>query len=197
MKIENEIEKFKKLFNTEFYIKSYRRWRINEEKAGKDIIGEQYEKMRKMYYESLGFTVGNGKKIFGSSYNCDTVVVNSKNEIVILEEDKASYVDSCFLGRAIQNAAEVFDICLETKRKIPYFVISSSTKYNLFDDICKRRLKLYRGDIQEVFKSKFIYLPLSENDRISQKKYFMTEESCFTLSDRLIKKQNDFVNVLL
>ena len=191
------IKKFKTLFKNEFYNPSYKRWRIQNEKAGKDIIGEQYEYFREKYYESYGFTIGNGKKIFGSSYNCDTIVKNSKNEIVILEEDKASYVDSCFLGRAIQNAAEVFDICLETKINIPYFVISSSTKYNLFDDICKRRLKLYRDDIQEVFKSKFIYLPLSENDRISQKKYFMTEDSSFNLSDELIQKQNKFVKGLL
>lgn len=188
---------FKKLFKSEFYDKSYKRWRINSEKAGKDIIGEQYELFREKYYESFGFTIGNGKKIFGSSYNCDTVVKNNKNEIVILEEDKASYVDSCFLGRAIQNAAEVFDICLDKGINIPYFVISSSTRYNKFDEICKRRLRLYRNDIQEIFKSKFIYLPLSENDRISQKKYFMTEESCFNLSDKLIKEQNKFVKGLL
>lgn len=191
------ISNFKKLFKSEFYDKSYKRWRIDSEKAGKDIIGEQYEIFREKYYESFGFTIGNGKKIFGSSYNCDTVVKNNKNEIVILEEDKASYVDSCFLGRAIQNAAEVFDICLDKGITIPYFVISSSTRYNKFDEICKRRLRLYRNDIQEIFKSKFIYLPLSENDRISQKKYFMTEESCFNLSDKLIKEQNKFVKGLL
>ena len=189
-------QKFKNLFENRFYNQSYKRWRIDKEKAGKDIVGEQYELFREEYYKGLGFEIGDGKKIFGSSYNCDTVVERN-GEIVILEEDKASYVDSCFLGRAIQNAAEVFDICLEKKINIPYFVISSSTKYNLFDEICERRLKLFREDIQEVFKSKFVYLPLSENDRISQKKYFMTKESCFNLSDRLIEEQNKFIMGLL
>ena len=189
-------QKFKNLFENRFYNQSYKRWRIDKEKAGKDIVGEQYELFREEYYKGLGFEIGDGKKIFGSSYNCDTVVERN-GEIVILEEDKASYVDSCFLGRAIQNAAEVFDICLEKKNNIPYFVISSSTKYNLFDEICERRLKLFREDIQEVFKSKFVYLPLSENDRISQKKYFMTKESCFNLSDRLIEEQNKFIMGLL
>tara|TARA_Y100001937_G_scaffold126493_1_gene195894 strand:+ start:1091 stop:1669 length:579 start_codon:yes stop_codon:yes gene_type:complete len=189
-------QKFKSLFENRFYNQSYKRWRIDKEKAGKDIVGEQYELFREEYYKGLGFEIGDGKKIFGSSYNCDTVVERN-GEIVILEEDKASYVDSCFLGRAIQNAAEVFDICLEKKINIPYFVISSSTKYNLFDEICERRLKLFREDIQEVFKSKFVYLPLSENDRISQKKYFMTKESCFNLSDRLIEEQNKFIMGLL
>lgn len=190
------VSEFKDLFNSEFYGNAYKRWRIDEEKAPKDIIGEQYESFRNKYYKSYGFNIGDGRKIFGSSYNCDTVVKKG-DKIVILEEDKASYVDSCFLGRAIQNAAEVFDICLEKKIDIPYFVISSSTKYNLFDEICERRLKLYRDDIREVFKSKFIYLPLSENDRIPQKKYFMKEESCFNLSDKLIKEQNKFVTGLL
>ena len=189
-------QKFKNLFENRFYNQSYKRWRIDKEKAGKDIVGEQYELFREEYYKGLGFEIGDGKKIFGSSYNCDTVVERN-GEIVILEGDKASYVDSCFLGRAIQNAAEVFDICLEKKINIPYFVISSSTKYNLFDEICERRLKLFREDIQEVFKSKFVYLPLSENDRISQKKYFMTKESCFNLSDRLIEEQNKFIMGLL
>ena len=191
-----KIEEFKTLFNSSFYDISYKRWRIDKEKSGKDIIGEQYEIFRKKYYKSYGLSIGCGKKIFGSSYNCD-VVVKCGNDILILEEDKASYVDSCFLGRAIQNAAEVFHICLEKKINIPFFIISSSTRYNKFDEICKKRILLYREDLQEIFKTKFLYFPLSENDRISQKKYFMTEESCFSLSDKLIEKQNEFVKGLL
>jgi hypothetical protein len=190
------ISEFKNLFNDEFYDKTYEKWRVNKEKAGKDIVGEQYELFREKYYKNYGFNIGNGRKIFGSSYNCDTVVKRG-NEIIILEEDKASYVDSCFLGRAIQNAAEVFDVCITNKITIPYFIISSSTKYNKFDEICERRLKLLREDLREVFKTKFLYFPLCENDRINQKKYFKSKESCFSLSDSLIKNQNNFVESLL
>lgn len=188
--------RFKELFENEFYNPSYERWRVNKEKAGKDITGEQYELFRERYYKELGFDIGNGNKIFGTSYNCDTVV-KKNGKIVILEEDKASYVDSCFLGRAIQNAAEVFDVCIEKGIDIPYFIISSSTKYNKYDEIYEKKLRLYRNDLQEIFKSKFIYLPLSENDRISQKKYFVTKESCFNLSDKLIENQNKFVKAIL
>ena len=190
------IENFKKLFNSEFYDKSYKLWRIDKKKAGKDIIGEQYESFRELYYKSFGFNIGDGRQIFGTSYNCDTVIKRG-NDIVALEEDKGSYVDSCFLGRAIQNAAEVFSQCIEDDIKVPYFIISSSTKYNKYDEICERRFKLYRKDIVKLLKSKFIYLPLSENDRISQKKYFMSKKSCFNLSDTLIEVQNNFVNKLL
>ena len=190
-----EIQDFKTLFNSEFYDKSYQRWRVNSEKAGKDIIGEQYESFRRLYYQNNGFTIGNGKKVFGSSYNCDTVVKKG-NKIIILEEDKGHYIDSCFLGRAISNAAEVFSECLDRGIEIPFFVISSPTKMNNYDIICERRFKLYREDIVNLLKSKFLYFPLSENGRISKEKYFASNVSSFNLSDELIETQNRFVDTL-
>ena len=190
-----EIQDFKNLFNSEFYDKSYQRWRVDSEKAGKDIIGEQYESFRRMYYQSCGFTIGNGKKVFGSSYNCDTVVKNG-DRVVVLEEDKGHYIDSCFLGRAISNAAEIFSECLDKGIEVPFFVISSPTKMNNYESICDRRFKLYREDIVILLRSKFLYFPLSENGRISKEKYFETAESCFNLSDELILNQNKFIETL-
>jgi hypothetical protein len=190
-----EIQDFKTLFNSEFYDKSYQRWRVYSEKAGKDIVGEQYESFRRLYYQNNGFTIGNGKKVFGSSYNCDTVVKKG-NKIIILEEDKGHYIDSCFLGRAISNAAEVFSECLDRGIEIPFFVISSPTKMNNYDIICERRFKLYREDIVNLLKSKFLYFPLSENGRIAKEKYFVSNVSSFNLSDELIETQNKFVNTL-
>jgi hypothetical protein len=190
-----EIQDFKTLFDSEFYDKSYQRWRVNSEKAGKDIIGEQYESFRRLYYQNCGFTIGNGKKVFGSSYNCDTVVKKG-NKILILEEDKGHYIDSCFLGRAISNAAEVFSECLDRGIEIPFFVISSPTKMNNYDIICERRFKLYREDIVNLLKSKFLYFPLSENGRIAKEKYFVSNVSSFNLSDELIETQNRFVDTL-
>lgn len=190
-----EIQDFKDLFNSEFYDKSYQRWRVDSEKAGKDIIGEQYESFRRSYYQSCGFTIGNGKKVFGSSYNCDTVVKKG-DKVLILEEDKGHYIDSCFLGRAISNAAEIFSECLDKGIEIPFFVISSPTKMNNYDSICDRRFKLYREDIVTLLKSKFLYFPLSENGRIPKEKYFETEDSCFNLSDELILNQNKFIETL-
>lgn len=191
------VSSFKKLFESDFYAPSYKRWRLDKEMAGKDITGYEYETFRKNYYKSFGFTIGNGNRIFGTSYNCDAVIEDENGDIIILEEAKASYLDSCFLGRAIQNAAEVFDMCLQKGINIPYFVISSSTKYKKYDEICRKRIRLYKEDLQEVFITKFKYFPLSENDRISRKKYFMAEQSCFNLSFKLIKEQNAFVKGLL
>ena len=56
------------------------------------------------------------------------ILVMKDGEVVILEEDKAHYVDSCLLGRALANCAEVMNQCIELDIKAPYFVLSCSTK---------------------------------------------------------------------
>jgi len=189
------VSDFKKLFNDEFYNKVYQKWRVNQEKSGKDIVGQQYELFRKLYYKNYGLNIGSGRKIFGSSYNCDTVVKRG-NEIIILEEDKANYVDSCFLGRAIQNATQVFNECIKQNIPIPYFIISSSTRYNKYEEIYKEKIETIREDLVEILNQKFIYLPLCEHDRRING-YFETSDNCFDLSDNLIEKQNKFIESLL
>ena len=190
-----EVNKVKHLFNEKFYKPTYQDWRIDEIKAGKDIVGKKYEDFREDYYESMGFEIGNGKKIFGTSYDCDTVVMKD-GEVVILEEDKAHYVDSCFLGRALANCAEVMSQVLELDIAAPYFVLSCSTKMNNFQEIFDNRVRLYREDIQELIKEKFVYLPLCQHGRVQKSKYFLSEENCFELDDELIRKQNKFIKSL-
>jgi len=190
-----QVNKVKKLFNDKFYQPTYQDWRIDEIKAGKDIVGKKYEDFREAYYESMGFEIGNGNKIFGSSYNCDTVVMKD-GEIVILEEDKGHFVDSCFLGRALANCAEVMYQCIEMNIKPPYFVLSCPTKMNNYEEIMEKRIRIYRKDIQKLINEKFIYLPLCHHGRIPKQKYFLSEENCFELDDTLIEKQNQFVKSL-
>lgn len=186
------INEVKTMFNDKFYAPTYQDWRVDEVKAGKDIVGAKYEDFRETYYESMGFEIGDGKKIFGTSYDCDTVVMKD-GEVVILEEDKAHYVDSCFLGRALANCAEVMNQVLELDIPAPYFVLSCSTKMNNFQEIFDKRVRLYREDIQELIKEKFVYLPLCQHGRVSKTKYFLTEETCFELDNELLQNQNNFV----
>lgn len=190
------VDEFKKLYYSAFYYPTFERWRVNNEKAGKDIVGEQYEHFRKVYYAKLGFEIGNGKKLFGSSYNCD-VVVKKNGKIVLVEEDKGSYVDSCFLGRAINNAAQLYSKCVAQGIEVPYFVISSSTRYNKFKEIYKENVEIIREDLVEILNEKLIYFPLCEHDRVNQKKYFMTKDNCFNLSDELITEELKFIEGLL
>ena len=190
------VGKTRKLFIEKFYNPVYMDWRINEVKAGKDIVGAKYEDFRETYYKSMGFDIGSGKKVFGSSYDCDTVVMKN-GEVVILEEDKAHYVDSTFLGRALANCAEVMLKCIEGGLNPPKFVLSCSTKMNNFQDIFDIRIRLYREDIQKLVRENFIYLPLCEHGRISKTKYFESKNNCFKLNDELIDNQNKFVMGLI
>jgi len=182
----------KKMFVKEFYKPTYRSWRILEERAGKDIVGAEYEKYREKFYSKLGFEISSGKKVFGTNYDCDTAV-GLNGEIVILEEDKAHYVDNCFLTRALSNAGEVMNSCINKDYEPPWFILSCATKMNNYQDIFDKRVCLFRKDIQELIKEKFIYLPLCEHGRIPAKRYFIDKENCFQLDDQLIKNQLDFL----
>jgi len=186
----------KKSFVDNFYNPTYQDWRVDKVKAGKDIVGSRYEDFRETYYKDMGFEIGDGRKVFGSSYDCDTVV-KKNGEVVILEEDKAHYVDSCFLGRALANCAEVMSKCIEDGLNPPKFVLSCSTKMNNFKDIFDNRIRLYREDIQKLVRENFVYLPLCEHGRISKTKYFESEDNCFELNDELIDNQNKFVMGIL
>lgn len=194
--MKDDISWFKNQFGI-FYSNAYKRWRIDEEKAGKDITGEEYERFRKLYYNEMQCsTTHSGKKIFGTTYNVD-IVIEKNNKIIAIEECKASYLDSCFLGRAIQNAAEVFDMCLQKNEDVPYFIISCPTKYSKYDEICEAKFRVYRDDLKCLLKSKFIYLPVCNHDRIPQNEYFKNENVSFNLSDNLIQKQNEFIKNII
>ena len=87
-----EVNKVKELFNEKFYKPTYQDWRIDEIKAGKDIVGKNYEDFRKDFWESHGFEVSQQKKLFGI-FDVDTLVYKN-GELVAIEEDKGHYVVS-------------------------------------------------------------------------------------------------------
>ena len=182
----------KKMFVKEFYNPTYKNWRILEERAGKDIVGAEYEKYREKFYSKLGFEIGSGNKVFGTNYNCDLAVLQN-SKIVILEEDKAHYVDNCFLTRALANAAEVMNSCINNDYEPPWFILSCATKMNNFQDIFEKRVCLFREDIQEFIREKFVYFPMCKHNRVRANKYFQTKHNCFELDDQLIKNQLDFL----
>jgi hypothetical protein len=182
----------KKMFVKEFYKPTYKSWRVLEERAGKDIVGAEYEKYREKFYTKLGFTVVSGKKVFGTDYDCDTAVeLNGKT--VILEEDKAHYVDNCFLTRALLNAAEVMQSCINNDYEPPWFILSCATKMNNYQDIFEKRVSLLREDIQELVREKFLYFPMCQHGRVKADNYFQTSQNCFEFDDNLIEEQLDFL----
>jgi len=182
----------KKMFVKDFYNPTYMSWRVRGDRAGKDIVGAEYEKHREKLYTKLGFEVTSGKKVFGTNYDCDTAVeLNGKT--VILEEDKAHYVDNCFLTRALSNVAEVMFSCVNNDYDPPWFILSCATKMNNFQEIFEKRVCLFREDLQELIREKFLYFPMCQHGRINKKNYFQTNQNCFELDDKLIQEQLDFL----
>ena len=183
---------FKQLFD-DYYKSVYQRWKINNEKAGKDIVGEEYELFRQQVWENNGFAVT--KQRVGS-YRPDLVIWKDGN-IIAFEEDKGSYVDSCFLKRAMLNYAETISYYLEKGETVPYFVLSCPTTSGTYDKTFNNIKKLFTSEIRKIVEEKFIYLPLCKHDRITSKKgYFANSDSCFTLDDSLLENQNKTFNML-
>ena len=182
------VQQMKNRFDS-YYQNTHRRWRIDKEKAGKDIVGEEYEKMRKDIYVGLGFSAERGKV---AGFNADIVVKNQKNEIVLIEEDKGHYVDSCFLKRFLVNAAEIIEHYISegiSADEIPLIVLSSATKLNKYKKHYDKTKKLFRKDIRDVMDTKIKYWPYCDHDRVKKDKYFVNNINCFEVSDALISEQ--------
>ena len=179
-----------------YYARAYKRWRIKEEKAGKDIVGEEYELMRKKFWNQQGFEA-KSENIAG--YDADLVVRTKTGRIVVIEEDKAHYVDSCFLDRFAINAARVLQhyIDLEVlEEDIPFVSLSCMTTYRLFQQKLNDNMSMFSTELQEMMSKKVKYFPMCSHDRVGRSKYFKSEEVSFDFSDKLIQEQIDFVDSL-
>jgi hypothetical protein len=184
------------LFDT-FYNNVYYRWRIStEKKAAKDIVGEEYEKMRSDWYVSKGFDLGDKKNVFGSGVNTDLVVMKD-GVIKICEEDKGSYLDGTFLKRALVDAATIFNTCIDKNLEPPYFILSCSTKMKNYSETFDSVIVLFDEKIRKIIKEKFIYIPLCEHGRVGRDKYFKTEKNVFTLCGKQLELQEDIINKIM
>ena len=185
-----------KILLTDYYSRAYKRWRIEEEKAGKDIVGEEYELMRKKFWTQQGFEA-KSENIAG--YDADLVVRTKTGRIAVIEEDKAHYVDSCFLDRFVMNAGRVLQhyIDLEVlEEDIPFVSLSCMTTYKLFQQKLNDNMRMFSTELQEMMNKKVKYFPMCSHDRVRKGKYFKSEEVSFDFSDELIQEQIDFVSSL-
>jgi|TARA_Y100000310_G_scaffold332269_1_gene407535 hypothetical protein len=185
----------KELFLEKFYNPTYKDWRVDNVKAAKDIVGENYEDFRKEYWEACGFEVKQQIMLYGI-FDVDTLIYKN-GELVAIEEDKGHYCDSSMFTRALINMIQIVKHCVENNKPVPHLILSSSTTYNLWKD--KRDLLLTIVDEKyiEMVKERFIYLPLCEHSRVSAPKYFQSLDNCFELNDELIDNQNKFVMGIL
>ena len=177
----------------------YRRWRIENEKAGKDIVGEEYESFRAAIWTGLGAFVETDKKEKRlGSYDPDLAIRRTVDgEIFLLEEDKGHYVDSCFLKRAMQNFSDVIMECLEQGREPPYFLLSCPTRMNNFQEVFKKSLLPFKEEVQHYFNEKFLYSPLCDHGRVARARYYASDQSCYKLNEGNIAKEISLLKGLL
>lgn len=180
-----------KMFN-DFYNNVYRRWRLNNEKAAKDIVGEEYESFRKNFWLGEGFELGDRNNVLDSGVKTDLVIMK-EGEIIAVEEDKGSYVDGTFLSRAISDCVKIFGKCLKDNKPVPFFILSCPTKMKNFEVTFESDIEYLRADIQDLLRKKFIYLPLCDNGRVNRKKYFKTPDNHYKLSENNLNKQKEFI----
>ena len=175
---------------SDFYQNTYFR-KTCEDKAFKDIVGEEYEKYRKDLWSLAGFKAESGKV---ADYNVDLIVYDSAGNVKVIEEDKGHYVDLCFLKRFFSNAAEIINHFIAESKEVPYIVLSSPTTYRLYEENKEKIISLYRYDIQQVLRDKVKYLSICEHDRVRKTNYYQNKNSCFVLSESKIQNNINFMN---
>jgi len=185
----------------QFYKKSLKQTGENinknkQTKALKDVVGNQYEEHRKRVWENLGYRVD--KKKNGAAFDVDwSVYYNEK--LVAFEEDKGHYVDSCFLERCLGSFLKTIHNLQKENKPLPKLILSSFTKYNLYDKKINEGLEIIKEELAETLKKQTHYKYLNHNDRFNKKQWFkqdsINNDNPYELyqDDELIKEDIRFM----
>jgi len=146
-----------------------------KKKALKDVVGNQYEKHRYRIYRKMHLDPRS--EIHDKSlkaFNADLWAYDEEDNLVIVEEAKGHYVDSCFLERFLGSAAKQIKVFLDagwTEKEIPYFVLSSPTTYSLFNQKFEEYLSLYLDEnpIKRLLREKVRYFCITADGRLDRK----------------------------
>lgn len=181
MSINTEL--YKQEFNM-YYHSTFEK-KNNSGKAFKDVAGAEYETFRRKVWQHAGYQLSKPNTKF-ANWKAD-IIIKHNNKIIAVEEDKAHYVDSCFLDRFYSSAAKVVSYCLKNKIEIPYIILSCPTSYSLFDKKKNEILQIYRSDIVHMLDVKVKYLTICNHDRVAAKNYFVSNTNCFYLDNEKIR----------
>ena len=144
--------------------------RDKQNKALKDVVGDNYEKHWKRVWERLGFRVDKNRN--GAAFDVDWSIYYGER-LVAFEEDKGHYVDSCFLERCIFSFIKTIHNLQTQGRPIPKLILRSFTKYNLYDIKMNEISNLFSGFPKfEILLEKFKYIYLNHCDRFKKEEWF-------------------------
>jgi len=175
-------------------------------KAKKDIVGVNYEYIRRVWIKDNGLDVATKeekekfKKMFGGTYDADQYIVDpSSRTLLALEEDKGHYVDKCFFKRALINFVETIAYCLKNKIEVPYFILSCPTKYSGYGEQMQYlldELQLFNDKVTNICKEKIKFFHQCVHGRVGRTKYLTRRETPFTIDEQLVKNEQDFFSML-
>lgn len=186
----------------DFYINSLKVAENNinnqNQKALKDVVGNEFEKHRKRIWEHFGFIVSKKYNI-DLPFNPDWIICDKDNNLVLIEEDKGHYLDSCFMDRTLISFAKTINLFLKQNRNMPLFLIYSFTKYNLFEIKKNTEIEVFKNEIQDIMVNKVLYKTLTNTDRLPKQKWFCHYKNCFTenLNVELIVDDINFIISLI
>ena len=197
MKNSFSFERFSENFNDYFYQRALKECNTSN-KAKKDIVGAIFEGYRNDFirsYAQLDLATPDEKRKILESYNRmfkpDQIVVHRKTrELLMFEEDKGHYVDKCFAKRALANAIEVLWAAKNKGEKIPYFVLSCPTYYDVESLI--RQMDYLQPAALRLLREKFKFFPLCEHGRTKRDRYLKGTDNPFKLNHKLCHDQHLF-----
>ena len=174
-------------------------YEINEKKktkALKDVIGNEFEEHRKRLWEHFGFTVSKERGL--ALWDVDWNIKNSEGETIAFEEDKAHYLDSCFLERALTGFAKTVNAYLKNNKKSPCIILHSFTSYSKYEEKLNEFCEILHDDVAQLMREKIVYITLCERDRLPTKKWFQNCDYAYidNLQDDLIRKDIEFMKSL-
>lgn len=180
-------ELYLETFRKEYCEICYNYERTKWPKAKKDAVGEIYEKFRinliNNLLKSIGIKICKGAPL--------DLMISKNGRTIAFEEDKAHYVDRCFLERFLSNSAQIVNFNQHNNRESPYFILHSPTKLNGYKRIYEAQLDIMREEIQEELNKKVKYFSLCNHDRVMTG-YLKTPDLGFKICEENVEREINF-----
>mgnify|MGYP006189117695 CR=1 FL=1 len=166
-------------------------------KALKDVIGKEFEEHRKRLWNHFGFTVSKEREL--ALWDVDWNIKNSEGKTIAFEEDKAHYLDSCFLERALAGFAKTVNSYLKNNQEVPCIILHSFTSYSKYEVKLNEFCEILRDDVSRTMREKIVYITLCDRDRLPTKKWFQNCDYAYidNMQDDLIHKDIAFIKSLM
>ena len=148
-------------------------------KALKDRVGLAFENHRRRIWEHFGFEVRKRREL--AKWDADWSVY-WKGKLVVQEEDKAHYVDSCFHIRAICEFAKTIESYLSNGVEVPLLLLHSFTTYKKYQEKLDELKPIFAPEILAEMEKKVRYTSLVKRDRLPKEHWFPKSNDCYALN---------------